>query len=244
MKEHSSSWGKIEKGLSVMATVGVSLLAPGVHAQEPTPQPTQMADVSTWIKDMFKSILVPPVSPKEEKEKPTESPSAKQMVSIPRESIASPALVPPAISSAPLSSKKEFPSSKRISLVEGERICKDAFISAGLTIEFAKEEGKRTLDPLYLDRLENVLKWREGESAYTIAQMYEKGTNGFAEDRYRAYQWYQISSFFGDAKGAVKASELANDLGRIGDAAHHEHKAFTLGGKTILPPRLSTREGY
>lgn len=77
------------------------------------------------------------------------------------------------------------------------------------------------------------------ESAYRVAKMYEKGTQGLPKDRRRTEQWMRIAAELGMGKASWEVANIYNRDGRMADAAKFETRAVRDG--FVIPPRVPNR---
>lgn len=77
------------------------------------------------------------------------------------------------------------------------------------------------------------------ESAYRVAKMYEKGTQGLPKDPHRTEQWMRIAAELGLGKASWEVANIYNRDGRMADAAKFETRAVRDG--FVIPPRVPNR---
>lgn len=77
------------------------------------------------------------------------------------------------------------------------------------------------------------------DSAYRVAKMYEKGTQGLPKDPHRTEQWLRIAAELGLGKASWEVANIYNRDGQMADAAKFEARAVRDG--FVIPPRVPNR---
>ncbi|MCX7149901.1 MAG: hypothetical protein NTY05_10915 [Rhodocyclales bacterium] len=120
-------------------------------------------------------------------------------------------------------------------------------IHAGAQKAFlAQQEAKLTSEAIeeptgnqaYRDELIQAMRGSK-ESAYRVAKMYQKGTQGLPKDPHRTEQWMRIAAELGLGKASWEVANIYNRDGQMADAAKFETRAVRDG--FVIPPRVPNR---
>lgn len=137
---------------------------------------------------------------------------------------------------------RDFPNSRyaraNAKILAGAQKAHLAQEEAGITSEALEEPtGNRA----YRNELIQAMRGSK-DSAYRVAAMYRKGTNGLPKDRHRAKQWLRVAAELGMGKASWEVANIYNRDGEMADAAKFEARAVKDGFR--IPPRLPTRNLY
>lgn len=120
-------------------------------------------------------------------------------------------------------------------------------ISVGARKAFqAQQEAKLSTDAIeeptgnqaYHDELIQAMRGNK-DSAYRVAKMYGKGTQGLPKDPHRTEQWLRIAAELGLGKASWEVANVYNRNGQMADAAKFEARAVRDG--FVIPPRIPNR---
>lgn len=77
------------------------------------------------------------------------------------------------------------------------------------------------------------------DSAYRVAKMYQKGTQGLPKNPRRTEQWMRIAAELGLGKASWEVANIYNRDGKMAEAAKFETRAVRDG--FVIPPRVPNR---